>query len=139
MSDNDSSKRVYLDHLIGRENLRYQRSQEQMAAAVQNRPDKLRITDLIDEHFGAQREQLRKPDFQRATWAWSPQDCIALIESIVNAQVIPSIIMWKSPTNGLHYVLDGAHRISVVIAWLNDDWGDNFHQNTIEILNRRQD
>jgi len=32
--------------------------------------------------------------------------------------------MWSSPENGLDYVLDGGHRISVVLAWLNDDWGD---------------
>jgi hypothetical protein len=39
--------------------------------------------------------------------------------------------MWSSPENGHDYVLDGGHRISVVLAWLNDDWGadlpsDNF-------------
>src|SRR5947209_8219801 len=32
--------------------------------------------------------------------------------------------MWSSPENELDYVLDGGHRISVVLAWLNDDWGD---------------
>jgi len=66
---------------------------------------------------------LRKPDFQRATWAWTPEDCVSLLESIVKEQVIPSIIMWLSPDK-LWYVLDGGHRISVVLAWLKDDWGD---------------
>src|SRR5438128_48861 len=34
-----------------------------------------------------------------------------------------SIIMWLSPGKRW-YVLDGGHRISVVLAWLRDDWGD---------------
>jgi len=32
--------------------------------------------------------------------------------------------MWTSPESDLDYVLDGGHRISVVLAWLRDDWGD---------------
>ncbi len=66
---------------------------------------------------------LRKPDFQRATNAWSPEECVDLLESVIKEKVVPSVIMWLSP-NGLHYVLDGGHRISVVIAWVADDWGD---------------
>lgn len=31
--------------------------------------------------------------------------------------------MWLSPEKRW-YVLDGGHRISVVLAWLRDDWGD---------------
>lgn len=32
--------------------------------------------------------------------------------------------MWTSPDSGFEYILDGGHRVSVVLAWLNDDWGD---------------
>jgi hypothetical protein len=31
--------------------------------------------------------------------------------------------MWLGP-DGSQYVLDGGHRISVLIAWIKDDWGD---------------
>lgn len=114
--------KVYLDHLIERENLRYQRSKE-IVSAPGNRPT-LRMGDLFKEHQNANRNSLRKPDFQRTTWSWTPEDCVSLLDSIINEQVIPSIILWSSPENGLDYVLDGGHRISVVLAWLNDDWGD---------------
>lgn len=113
--------RVYLDHLIPRESLRYRRPQEQVPLTT--RPQEgLRLNDLrsLDRV-----KYLRKPDFQRETWAWTPEDCVALLESIVNDQVIPSIIMWSSPDSGLDYILDGGHRVSVVLAWLTDDWGDN--------------
>lgn len=115
--------KVYLDHLIQRENLRYQRSGEK-AASVTPGPPMLRMSDLFGEHISSRVSRLRKPDFQRTTWAWTPEDCVSLLESIINEQVIPSIIMWSSPENQLDYVLDGGHRISVVLAWLNDDWGD---------------
>ncbi len=81
----------------------------------------LRLSDLLDP---SRVGKLRKPDFQRATSAWEPEDCVSLLDTIVNEQVVPSIIMWWSPDNGLEYILDGGHRISVVVAWLRDDWGD---------------
>lgn len=114
---------VYLDHLIRRESLRYQRADEEIYdnQASSNLPS-LRMIDLLK---GSNISRLlRKPDFQRATWAWTPEDCVSLLESIVNEQVIPSIIMWSSPESGLDFILDGGHRVSVVMAWLNDDWGD---------------
>ncbi|HZQ06925.1 MAG TPA: HNH endonuclease signature motif containing protein [Anaerolineae bacterium] len=68
---------------------------------------------------------IRKPDFQRETSAWTPEQCVSLLESIVNQLIIPSLIMWESPDNGLLYILDGGHRVSVVRAWILDDWGDH--------------
>jgi tetratricopeptide (TPR) repeat protein len=113
--------KVYLDHLIRRESLRYQRPKEQVPIA--SRPKEvLRLSDLQNPN---RVKLLRKPDFQRETWAWTPDDCVSLLESIVNDQVIPSIIMWSSPDNGFDYILDGGHRVSVVLAWLYNDWGDN--------------
>ncbi|MFN8475007.1 MAG: HNH endonuclease signature motif containing protein [Anaerolineae bacterium] len=117
--------RVYLDHLLPRENLRYQRPEDQFHVDIQpTEQPMLRLGDLFSESSSSRVTLLRKPDFQRATWAWTPDDCVSLLESIVNGQVIPSLIMWTSPNNGYDYVLDGGHRISVVLAWLNDDWGD---------------
>jgi hypothetical protein len=46
----------------------------------------------------------------------------------VNKRIIPAVIMWKSPDSPYEYILDGAHRVSVVLAWLNDDWGDKTTQ-----------
>lgn len=113
--------KVYLDHLIPRESLRYQRPRGQMVP-VDSRKEPLSISSLQNSN---RVKLLRKPDFQRETWAWTPEDCVSLLDSIVNEQVVPSIIMWTSPENGLDYILDGAHRVSVVLAWLLDDWGDN--------------
>ncbi len=116
--------RVYLDHLIIRQSLRYKRPEEKTDYAPQQQLPTLRVSDLIGDHASSRISFLRKPDFQRATWAWTPEDCVSLLDSVVNEQVIPSIIMWTSPESDLDYVLDGGHRISVVLAWLRDDWGD---------------
>ncbi len=116
--------RVSLDHLIIRQSLRYKRPDEKTDYVPQQQPPTLRVSDLIGDHTSSRVGFLRKPDFQRATWAWTPQDCVSLLDSIVNEQVIPSIIMWTSPESNLDYVLDGGHRISVVLAWLRDNWGD---------------
>jgi hypothetical protein len=117
----ENSVNVYLDHLILRESLRYHRPQEAIETD-QNKPNKLPIINLDPNRSNTLR-YLRKPDFQRATWAWSPQECVDLLESVIKRQVIPSIIMWTSPDSGLDYILDGGHRLSVVIAWLKNDWG----------------
>ncbi len=122
--------KVYLDHLIKRENLRYHRSREKMPSSGPSMPSMLRISDLTGDHISSRASLLRKPDFQRRTWSWTSEDCVSLLESIVNEQVVPSIIMWTSPENGFDYVLDGGHRISVVLAWLNDNWGNNLPTDT---------
>src|SRR5690242_7753624 len=113
--------KVYLDHLISRESFRYVRPVEKINSTVPSPARKLTLKNLQDR---SRSKLLRKPDFQRATWAWSPEDCVLLLDSIVNDQVVPSIIMWSSPSNGLDYILDGGHRVSVALAWLSDDWGD---------------
>lgn len=119
------TRTVYLDHLILRENLRYTRPQERIGSnIVAQEPDMLRLSDLYGEHLSSQVKLLRKPDFQRATSAWTPDDCVALLDSVVNEQIVPSIIEWANPDSKYNFILDGAHRVSVILAWLNDDWGD---------------
>ncbi len=113
--------KVYLDHHIARDDFLYKRSNENVSREASHNLPFLRLRDLIGEN--PMDPVLRKPDFQRATWAWSSSDCVSLLESFVKDQVIPSIIMWLSPRKRW-YVLDGGHRISVVLAWLRDDWGD---------------
>lgn len=65
---------------------------------------------------------LRKPDFQRETNHWSPNQVLSLLQCFVNGDLIPSVILWKSPTN--IFVIDGGHRLSVLRAWVEDDYGD---------------
>lgn len=65
---------------------------------------------------------LRKPDFQRETNHWSPSQVASLLECFVNGDLIPSVILWKS-TQHL-FVIDGGHRLSVLKAWILDDYGD---------------
>lgn len=65
---------------------------------------------------------LRKPDFQRETNHWSPQQVVSLLECFTNGDLIPSVILWQSPT--YLFVIDGGHRLSVLRAWIEDDYGD---------------
>ncbi len=67
---------------------------------------------------------LRKPDFQRETHEWSPNKVKGLIESFANQDLIPAIIMWTTK-GGYTFAIDGAHRLSALIAWVNDDYGQN--------------
>lgn len=65
---------------------------------------------------------LRKPDFQRETNHWAPAQVVALLRCFVNGDLIPSVILWRSPTS--IFVIDGGHRLSVLRAWVEDDYGD---------------
>ncbi len=64
---------------------------------------------------------LRKPDFQRETSEWEPRRVVGLIRSFVQDQLIPSVILWKN--KDLLFVIDGSHRLSALIAWVQDDYG----------------
>jgi len=64
---------------------------------------------------------LRKPDFQRETANWNPDQVATLIKTFADQDIIPSLIFWQ---NGAHiFVIDGAHRLSALIAWVRDDYG----------------
>ncbi|MBK1790059.1 GmrSD restriction endonuclease domain-containing protein [Persicirhabdus sediminis] len=65
---------------------------------------------------------LRKPDFQRETNHWTPAQVCSLIKCYVNGDLIPSVILWKSPS--YLFVIDGGHRLSALKAWIEDDYGD---------------
>ncbi|MDC8013877.1 DUF262 domain-containing protein [Tahibacter soli] len=78
---------------------------------------------------------LRKPDFQRETAAWTPEAVRDFIAGFVDGDLIPAAICWQSPAR-LTFVIDGAHRLSAVMAWLCDDYGDGeesikFYNNVI--------
>jgi hypothetical protein len=66
---------------------------------------------------------LRKPDFQRETANWEPEKVVELVQCFLTGSFIPSIILWLAP-DGRIFVIDGAHRLSALIAWVHDDYGD---------------
>jgi hypothetical protein len=65
---------------------------------------------------------LRKPDFQRETSNWSPEAVADLIQTFLHRELIPAVILWRSGRDV--FVIDGAHRLSALIAWVHDDYGD---------------
>ena len=77
-------------------------------------------TDLSrgESFFGT----IRKPDFQRETAAWTPVMVCDFIEAFVNTDLIPAVICWQSPAR-LTFVIDGAHRLSAIMAWIMNDYG----------------
>lgn len=83
------------------------------------------ITTLSVESLGANSmvtPLLRKPDFQRETNQWSPDQVVTFLESYSRGELIPSVILWKSPS--FLFVIDGGHRLSALRAWIEDDYGD---------------
>jgi hypothetical protein len=78
------------------------------------------IKDLEHDAFfyGA----LRKPDFQRETAEWDAQRVVGLIETFIKGELVPAVILWKN--RELLFVIDGSHRLSALIAWVRDDYGD---------------
>ncbi len=79
------------------------------------------IEDLkIDSFFFT---NVRKPDFQRETNEWDAKKIVDFIESFLDGDLIPALILWRSPS-GYVFVIDGSHRLSSLYAWINDDFGD---------------
>ena len=66
---------------------------------------------------------LRKPDFQRETSEWDKKKICDFLESFSKGDLIPSIILWRS-NSGYYFVIDGSHRLSALISWIYDDYGD---------------
>lgn len=65
---------------------------------------------------------VRKPDFQRETSDWSPEKIAEFVQSFLEGDLIPALILWQA---GSHiFVIDGAHRLSALVAWVHDDYGD---------------
>src|SRR5215469_9290125 len=110
---------VNLDALILREDF-------EATANNQARPGskavQLKLNELESESIVAR--ILRKPDFQRETSSWKPNTVMELVRSFLDGDLIPSVILWQSPETGNIFVIDGAHRLSALIAWVRDDYGD---------------
>lgn len=105
---------VNLDALIPREDFAID------GGAVQGTPlEKITVVHLEGPFFGP---DLRKPDFQRETVHWSPNKVVDLVRAFVDADLIPAVILWRA--GRFVFVVDGAHRLSALLAWIHDDYGD---------------
>ena len=109
---------VNLDALIIREDL-HKRPDD--VASPASKAQQIKISDLTSDDLFLQ--SLRKPDFQRETASWGPETIVDLVESFLKGDFVPSIILWFS-ADGKTFVIDGAHRLSALIAWTHDDYGD---------------
>ena len=45
-----------------------------------------------------------------------------MINTFIEGELIPAVILWKN--RDLLFVIDGSHRLSALIAWVQDDYGD---------------
>ena len=109
---------VNLDALIKRED--FESSTGDLSPKSRRLGAELKLEDLERTYF----HLLRKPDFQRATTNWGPDKVVEFVKSFLDGDLIPSVIMWWSSLSGTVFVIDGAHRISALMAWVHDDYGD---------------
>lgn len=112
-------KAVILDALIPRED--FEIISTLGSSGNTRNKSTLSIEDIkYDSFFFA---ALRKPIFQRETNEWDCNKVCSMIESFINSELVPSIILWRN-SGGYIFVIDGAHRLSSLGAWINDDYGD---------------
>lgn len=108
--------KVNLDALIPREDLEITETNSRG-----KRKDSVSIVDLQADAFFLL--NVNKPDFQRETTEWDYTKISNFVNSYLNNELIPAIILWQS-LGGNIFVIDGAHRLSSLIAWVNNDYGD---------------
>jgi hypothetical protein len=111
---------VNLDALIRREDFEVVTDPKKVEAL--DSADKLKIVELEQDSF--MYKLLRKPDFQGTTAHWPPEKVANFITSFLSGDLIPALILWRSHASGNIFVIDGAHRLSALIAWVHDDYGD---------------
>jgi hypothetical protein len=108
---------VNLDALINREPFVFEPGDE---SAIQ--PPSFKLSELKrGEGFDI---LFRKPDFQRVTHNWTPNVIAEFVRSFLDSEVIPAIIVWQSKKTNKVYIIDGSHRVSALMAWVNDDYGE---------------
>jgi hypothetical protein len=109
---------VNLDAMIQREDF------EESSASISARTPirEIRVSDL--EESQSVFRTLRKPDFQRVTANWSADKIADFVQSFLNEEFVPALIMWESKATGKLFVIDGAHRLSALIGWVNNDYGN---------------
>lgn len=108
--------KVNLDALIQREDFEVEDS-----INPGKKKETISIEDLKQDSFFF--SNVRKPDFQRETNEWDAKKICDFIDSFINGDLIPAIILWRS-SGGYLFVIDGSHRLSSLASWINDDYGD---------------
>ena len=110
---------VNLDAMIVRDDMAIEHASDRPPAQTRT------TMSILDLDGGFLATGLRKPDFQRETTNWGPDKVVGLIMAFVYGDLIPAVILWQ---RGAHtFVIDGAHRLSALIAWIRDDYGDRSH------------
>jgi hypothetical protein len=117
MAKSSKNSPVSLDALIPREAFEIKDQQERnMGRSILT----IGIRDLEQSSFFY--PFLRKPDFQRETNEWDAAKICEFIESFLDGDLIPAVILWRGSSH--YFVVDGSHRLSSLLAWINDDYGD---------------
>lgn len=106
---------VNMDALIPREDFEAQAANDDAPS-----PQTITVRDLEPSAFFGL--ALRKPDFQRETSEWDARRVAGLVRTFIEGDLIPAVILWKH--REFLFVIDGSHRLSALIAWVNDDYGD---------------
>lgn len=109
------AQQVNLDALISREDFEVETDSNQSSQITT-----IQIRDLEPAAFFS--SVVRKPDFQRETSEWQPKKIAEFITSFIAGDLIPALILWQSGNN--IFVIDGAHRLSALLSWVRDDYGD---------------
>ncbi|KAJ74309.1 hypothetical protein M222_1558 [Enterococcus faecalis AZ19] len=111
--------KCHLEHLIPRIEL----DDEAESSGFHQTTDRkanFSLTDLENGQFFY--DQLKKPYFQRDTNEWTVERVEKLLNTFLEDGLIPAIILWET-NDGDILIIDGAHRISSLIAWVNNDFG----------------
>ncbi|GAA0861913.1 hypothetical protein GCM10009115_06450 [Sphingopyxis soli] len=116
------AKTVNLDALIPREDF-----VGEIAQAGGSPRTTISLSDLGRQGFF--QANLRKPDFQRETGYWTPNKVVDLVKAFLDRDLIPAVILWQRGDEV--FVIDGAHRLSALIAWVRDDYGDGEDSNRL--------
>lgn len=109
------ASKVVLDGMIRRADF----AQQTESASIEL-GDKLTVNQLMGKSPII--KLLRKPDFQRETNHWNPEQVATFVSSFARGELIPSLILWKSDSHV--FVIDGAHRLSALRSWVENDYGD---------------
>ncbi len=132
----NTSLKCNLEHLIPRGDI--DGNDNFVGVAQTDRRSSINLTDLEKEQFFYQ--SLRKPFFQRDTNQWTVTRVEKLINTFLEDGLIPAVILWEN-SDGDIYIIDGAHRLSSLIAWVNSDYGkenelnDSHHDAIQEYIN----
>lgn len=110
------AQKVNLDAMIPRADFASMSDENSSAEKIQT----FSIEQLKEDSLLVHR--LRKPDFQRETNHWDPNQITVFLKSFLDNELVPSVILWQSPKHV--FVIDGGHRISSLRAWIEDDYGD---------------